>query len=491
MFKPFLPPELLLPIFQFIHPTDFDYKLCLVSHTFRANVETHFYKYVSVPEKRLLYFCRTMFARPDLARRVQRLAFTGAVHRQPEPGDTELVVRMMKLLDNLKDLCISSSIYIPETGEREREWPVNRDDVRILYDCPFKLERLDCMFTWGEPLARWLATQPQLVAFEHDGYPRGEVRLGSGGDGDGDDEATMLLMQCSYLRITPYILECFEGREREKKPQPVALRFDMRFITVQQEFDAARSLGDMCQNLKCLTLTRQISTTGEYLSTSRILRSFAEKAPKLTCLAIYENIDYSAGENKRILRIIKEHFSKLQVFVWAPLNYPVNQDDDGYSSMSSSSGFSIDSCTEKEEYSFDKTERYAFAMFEAVPALRMFISYRKGPCYVWRRIGPAPPAPAPASRDSDESESESGNQGEEARSGSGSGPEPRPVLKRTWLSIPLSEDTFRAVDPDQPIDLFVTNVPYGPPLAAPRIINIYNAPIVPPVSRSAKTFQEL
>jgi hypothetical protein len=65
------------------------------------------------------------------------------------------------------------------------------------------------------------------------------------------------------------------------------------------------------------------------------------------------------------------------------------------------------------------------------------------------------------------------------------------VLKRTWLSIPLSEDTFRAVDPDQPIDLFVSNVPHGPPLAATRIITIYNAPIMPPVSRSAKTFQEL
>jgi len=159
--------------------------------------------------------------------------------------------------------------------------------------------------------------------------------------------------------------------------------------------------------------------------------------------------------------------------------------------MSSSSGFSIGSCTEEEEYSFDKTERYAFAMFEAVPALRMFISYRKGPCYVWRRIGPAAAAAAaahPAPRDSDESESGHSGQGE---AGPVSRPVSRPVLKRTWLSIPLSEDTFRAVDPDEPIDLFVTNVPHGPPLAAPRIINIYNAPIVPPVSRSAKTFQEL
>jgi hypothetical protein len=148
----------------------------------------------------------------------------------------------------------------------------------------------------------------------------------------------------------------------------------------------------------------------------------------------------------------------LQVFVWAPLNYPFTQEEDDYLSASSSSGFSIASCTEDEEYSFDKTERYALAMFDAVPAMRMFISFRKGPCYVWRR-GPDPTTPN------------------------------RP-FKRTPLSICLSEDTFRAVDPDQPIELFVTNVPHGPPLAEPRVIRVYNAPVLLPVSRSAKTFQD-
>jgi hypothetical protein len=241
-------------------------------------VEAQFYKYVAVPEKCLLHFCRTMIARPDLARRVQRLAFTGAVHREPEPEDTDVVAKMMRLLVSLKDLSISLSIHAPRPGERQ--WPVHHDDVHILYDCPFKLERLACNFTWGEPLARWLATQPQLVSFEHAGYPQGEVRIGAG-------DATLL--NCAYLRIQPYILACFRGRE--KKPQPVALRFDMRFISVQQEFDAAQSLRDIARNLKCLTLTRQTATE-EYLSTSRILRTFAHRAPNLTCLAIYENIDY-------------------------------------------------------------------------------------------------------------------------------------------------------------------------------------------------------
>jgi len=386
---------------------------------------------------------------------------------------------MMKLLVNLKDLSISASYYLPEgpEGAGTGKWPVHHDDVRILHGCPFKLERLACIFTWGEPFARWLATQPQLVAFEHDGYCDLHASA-SGGTGMArlaDALRDAALLRCAYLRISPHILACFNGRA--EKPRPVALRFDIRFNTVQQEYDAARGLRDICRNLKCLTLTRQ-TLTEEYLSTSRILKAFAHRAPNLTCLAIYENIDYvrlehssfvwhivynhlqSAGENKRILRVIKENFAKLQVFVWAPLNYPVTQDEeDGFTS--SSSGFSIDSCTEEEEYSFDKTERYAFAMFDAVPSMCMFISFRKGPCYVWRR-GPAAGEPG------------------EARS-----------FRRAWLSICLSEDTFRTVDPDHPMELFVTNIPHGPPLAEPRVTYIYDAPISLPISRSINTYQNL
>ena len=326
-----------------------------------------------------------MLARPDLARRVQRLAFTGAVHREPEAADTDVVAETMRILVNLKDLSITAPTHLRRAGERP--WPVHHDDVRILHGCAFWLERLAC-FSWAEPLAQWLTGQPQLRSFEHDGYPQGPVRFPR-------DDGAPPLLRCAYLRIPPYILACFEGHE---KPQPVVLRFDLRFITVQQEYAAARALRDVYRNIKCLTLTRQTSTE-EYLATSRILRTFADRAPNLTCLALYENIDYvrtrfrfspryrnalmrppwpllqSAGENKRILRVIKEHFTKLQVFVWAPLNYPVDQNEDDFTASSSESGFSIASCTEDEVYSFDKTERYALAMFDAVPAMRMFISF--------------------------------------------------------------------------------------------------------------------
>lgn len=272
-----IPSELYRPILQFIHPRDFNYSLALVSHSFRVDVEAHFYKYVAVPEKRLLFFCRTILSRPDLARRVQRLAFTGAVHREPEAGDTDMVAETLRQLVNLKDLSITASMHIRCAGERP--WPVHHNDVRILHGCTFRLERLACFFSWAEPLVRWLSTQPQLLAFEHAGYP--------GEDEGRHFDASAPLLHCAYLRIQPYILACFGA----KKPQPVALRFDMRFINVQQEFDAARALRDVCRNLKCLTLTRH--TAGEeYLATSRILRTFAGRAPNLTCLALYENIDY-------------------------------------------------------------------------------------------------------------------------------------------------------------------------------------------------------
>ena len=71
----------------------------------------------------------------------------------------------------------------------------------------------------------------------------------------------------------------------------------------------------------------------------------------------------SAGENKRILRIIKEHFAKLQVFIWAPFKLG-GQDDEDDGMSSDSSGFSVGSCTEEEEFSLDKTELYARAMFD-------------------------------------------------------------------------------------------------------------------------------
>ena len=55
------------------------------------------------------------------------------------------------------------------------------------------------------------------------------------------------------------------------------------------------------------------------------------------------------------------------------------QDEDDFSASSSSSCFSIASCTEDELYSFNKTERYVLATFDAPPTMRMFISFCKGP----------------------------------------------------------------------------------------------------------------
>ncbi|KAH9956314.1 hypothetical protein BGW80DRAFT_1565797 [Lactifluus volemus] len=207
----------------------------------------------------------------------------------------------------------------------------DHNSIRILRDCLFKLERLACVFTWSELLSQWLAKQPQLAAFEHGGYLDDDrMRLGT-------SDASLMGWYLAHLARHPRVL---------------------------------RGAGEIAAN----GALRQSEL--QYPSTSRVLWAFANKAPNLTCLAIYENIDYPTGENKHILCVIKEYFTTLQVSVWAPLHYPVARDEDGYTS--SSLGFSIDSCTKEEMYLFDKTERYALVMSDAVISLPVFISFLKG-----------------------------------------------------------------------------------------------------------------
>lgn len=81
-----------------------------------------------------------------------------------------------------------------------------------------------------------------------------------------------------------------------------------------------------------------------------------------------------------------------------------------------------------EEYSFDKMERNAHAMFSAVPAMQMFgtVPYM----VVGTRAG---------------------------KPGAGGACESRVLKRARGCRFCLSEDTFRAVDPGRPMELFVMN----------------------------------
>ncbi|KAH9956317.1 hypothetical protein BGW80DRAFT_1388580, partial [Lactifluus volemus] len=61
------------------------------------------------------------------------------------------------------------------------------------------------------------------------------------------------------------------GRE---KSQPMVLWYDMRFSDAHGAISTRRQ------------------SEPQYPSTSRVLRAFADNAPNLTCLAIYQIIDY-------------------------------------------------------------------------------------------------------------------------------------------------------------------------------------------------------
>ncbi|KAH9958791.1 hypothetical protein BGW80DRAFT_1256757 [Lactifluus volemus] len=95
-----------------------------------------------------------------------------------------------------------------------------------------------------------------------------------------------------------------------------------------------------------------------------------------------------AGGDHNSVRILRDCLFKLERLA-CPCgrlsNYHVARDEDGYTS--SSSGFSIDSCTKEEMYSFDKTERYALVMSDAVISLPVFISFLKGHASLVERAG--------------------------------------------------------------------------------------------------------
>jgi hypothetical protein len=90
------------------------------------------------------------------------------------------------------------------------------------------------------------------------------------------------------------------------------------------------------------------------------------------------------SENIRILGIVREHFAKLQVLVWAPAQL-LRDGDAGRGRVLAALVrlFEINSCSKDGEGSFHETGRNASAMFEAVASLCMFVSYRKCLCYAW------------------------------------------------------------------------------------------------------------
>ncbi|TFY81032.1 hypothetical protein EWM64_g2982 [Hericium alpestre] len=396
-----LPRELIRPIIELVD-RDFEddvHEMAEVCWAWRYEVESYIYSSVDVPDTKLLFFARTLVDRPDLARRVRRLALTPAGHRPKQPGDIDIVARMFKLLVNMKDLSIIEGPHF-----QPLEWVISPvADVWIIENCPFSLVRFKSFFAWTPRHVDFLATQPDLREFLLEG-------------GSYAEDIPMIpdtaLSHCTSLRADPRLLLGLQV------PRAIThLRVDLFHMSEDEELEAAHSIAFLGNQLRSLCINRWIKPDEEpYARTSDMLRIFAPKTSHLSFLGLYEAHDYSRPENARIRRLISRHLRKLKAFVWGPL-YVSRYADEDFSS--DGSGFSINTDDDDIENSEVKTTKYVMAMMKSSPMLDVFISKRSGSNSAWVR------------RRSDGS------------------------IRSMSLAHSMTEDSFRFVDPDDPLNFIV------------------------------------
>lgn len=405
---PQIPFELYRPIIEYVADSYDSYlaRTCIllrVCRTWRTETERIMYTKVNVPHSRLLFFCKAIISRPALGALIRRLEFTAAGHRPKQPGDTELVAQMLKLLPNLTDLAISEGPF-DKNVFRTADWVVGKNDYWVLDNVPFILERYRCHFSWGQGLVDFLSTQPYLREFIHVG--------GAPPNADSVPEMSTKNTQLETLHVPPHTLWGM------KAPYPLITHLLVKIwdLSVVDAYAAARSIAPLGGSLRCLCLSRLAGpVVDEFPSISSMVKLFAPSAPHLRYLAIYDEVDFSRGENKRLKDVIGKYLHKLEVIVWAPLWDSRNEDEDF---DTTDSGFSID--TDDDEESFDKTQRYAQAMMSACSSLKLFISLRRCESRAWIR------------------DSATGKARFDKRVNG------------------VSDDCFRYIDPDAPLDYFLS-----------------------------------
>lgn len=281
-----LPIELHRPIIEYVvEAYDADHarnvRLIRVCRFWRQETERAMYREVSVPHHKLLFFCQMIISRPDLALLIRRLFFTAAGHRPKQPGDTELVAQMLRLLHNLTDLAISEGPF-DQTIYRTEDWVVGKNDSWIFDGCTFKLDRYRCHFSWGQELVDFLSTQKSLREFIH-----------VGGAPDNAESVPDLpddtLANCHCLAVPAHTL----WGMRQPYTTVTHLLVKIWDLSVADAYDAARSIQPLGGSLKCLCLHRMTRPwTDEYPSISRMVQQFAPSTRHLKFLALYDDVDF-------------------------------------------------------------------------------------------------------------------------------------------------------------------------------------------------------
>ncbi|KAA1472343.1 hypothetical protein DENSPDRAFT_175371 [Dentipellis sp. KUC8613] len=406
---PRIPIELVEPIMEYLSQMvelpDFA-KLVSLTSAWRYEVERVLYKFIDIPDRGILLFCDVMEARAkDLAPRVRRISFAGLGHRDPRPGDAQRVADMLGLLTGLKNLVLLD----PPRDSRESKWIFRRTDYYIVDQVSLDLERFRTVFKWCEQCVDFIAKRPKIreLIFRGESYLNTMPTAPPG-----------LLANCTTLQATPHVFMTLKNVARNL----THVRLDIIKQSMEDEQVAAECIAHMGAKLRVLGLFRLIDLDEDYTRTSHLLRIILPHTPNLVFLRLREAHDYSRRENKKILELVSKNLRKLVVFVWGPLSLTFYADDDF---ESDGSGFSMDS--DDEEDSKSKIYKYGMRVAKAVPTLELFVADRNRYTEAWIR-----------SRVTGQW---------------------RTMTQQTLMWA----DTFRCIDPDDPVEFALGSHRYGFP----------------------------
>ncbi|KAI0316869.1 hypothetical protein OF83DRAFT_1124615 [Amylostereum chailletii] len=372
-----LPVELYRPIIEAIHtdPDIYQYTLRFLLYTSRAwriEAERVIYAEVMIPENGLMAFACTIISRPDLGKMVRSLTFYRRLPHAPTPEDYERFDTLLCSLPNLKNLRVrwnpTDNGSIPRIAEDQ--------NPKVFANRPFHLDHLMAFNRWNKETVELLLTQPEIREFE--------IALCEKPPPKPEDVPYSVLRKCNMLVTAPGIMESFVV--------PPPLRFLHVYLndwgTLEERLGEAAEIGIVGDTLTSLAITRRYVRDG-YLSMAAVVEGFAAQCPKLALLGLYDCVDFSKRDNAKIRRLLIDNFPNLRLFVWGPLASGLwENEDDGWSSEEQS-GDSM--CSDDDDQTTVKMERYATALMRGKPSLQFFVGFDGiGPPRhprVWRRVG--------------------------------------------------------------------------------------------------------
>jgi len=267
------------------------HNLLYVSRAWRWEAERYLYTYVVVPDGKILFFCRTVLSRPDLAKRVRYLKTACNHVDEPTLGDIDYLAAGLQAMPNIRDLTLLTC------GDLAPFFPIYNQDTDhwILSSCSFQLYSLHAGFVWNRDLANFVASQPQLRRLILAAPKEDKINTPIPG---------LVLPNCRCLSAYPFTLPNFAV-----VPPVTHYGLVLGDHDASDEAQGAAEIGLLGETLKVVTVVRMEGNTPGMvdrpcLAPAQILARFADKTPHVVFLGIWDYHDFV-----RIVHFLHDSFA--------------------------------------------------------------------------------------------------------------------------------------------------------------------------------------